>query len=742
MESTIKVVIWNSFLVNAVASNISPDHPQEVDLAQYLQRAYEALDTDQEKIEEEGFFQLPKNVASDWLFLRHTTDDADLQKLLGLFTIPQPHLYLTKQVPQNEQSFFERLLTMEATVEFLGSTRSLNQSRLQGYLQEATKLLQMYDSITHHKVDMLEFAQHIPNSVVIPLMTELTARGANGKGQANNEALARFTGLKKVSLDLFDYAVAPLPSALFELSGLQELRLPHNGLSELPPGLAQLKKLRLLHLGANRLKKLPEVIGKLSHLENLYLNDNQIDDLPPWFVQLSKLIFLSLSHNAFTEFPEITLAQKELLVVYLDNNQITQIPARIADSNTNYYLQDNLLDKLPPELEVALRNHKIKIAGNPLRKLSSAWIPFLRLYLVIFLSNSSETGLTSLFCWMHFHEQKEIRKMARDKLQELLAPELFEEMKGDWRYRKNPDSEKVLKFCLKYYHRFSLHWSLLKVWLEGLMKKPLASIYSFQTPFYALPEDLFTLSALQKLDTLILYDALLDTMPTSITQLAHLKYVSIGNSHNEAIFDLLPQLKLRTLSLVNNHLQMIPEVIGQMHTLKQLSIRKYIIKGGIELLTQLPKLEVLDLRENHLTHVPETIIEIPYLKELDLSQNRLGEDDLEQGYTLPLRIGFMDHLVKLDLSYNQLTKIPPGIGLLEKLEEIRLDSNQFQELPIEVCEIETLEVIYINNNHLTCLPKDIQELTRLKQIHLRDNPISSQERIRITQLLPNTKVFF
>ena len=165
MESTIKAVTWNSFLINAVTSNISPDRPQEVDLAQHFQRAYEALDTDQEKMEEEGFFQLPTDVATDWLFLRHTTDDMDLQKLLGLFTIPQPNLYLTKQVPQNEQSFFERLLTLEATVAFLGSTRSLNQDRLQAYLREAIKLLQMYDSITYHKVDMLEFAHHIPHSV-------------------------------------------------------------------------------------------------------------------------------------------------------------------------------------------------------------------------------------------------------------------------------------------------------------------------------------------------------------------------------------------------------------------------------------------------------------------------------------------------------------------------------------------------------------------------------------------------
>ncbi|OJJ23931.1 hypothetical protein BKI52_06160 [marine bacterium AO1-C] len=748
MEQKIDATTWDAHLLKILAENLDDDDytrpPLENSILQYLEHILAIVQQEltREEIKDKGFFSLSENDAVYWLFLTHTIQNASIRETLERLTIPYPSLYLTSVIKQADRSFFERLLAAEVNAEMFYETRPFNKKLFQLLVSKSFEFLQANESITDRNVTLLHFSKRIPNSVLVSKVTQLMERGANGRGQADGEALSRFTGLKTLWIDLFDYSTTPLPNTLFDLPCLRNLHLDKNKLTALPPDIAHLQTLSRLNLRENQLTRLPDEIGELKALDSLDLERNQLTELPATFLNLENLTNIKLDYNAFTEIPTLLFQHEKLLVVNLTNNKITHIPAHIEETNTSYYLAGNLIDELPEEFKEERFIYNVKVLGNPLRNLSPEFVPFIK-------SQVENTGkylykeeLTGLFCWMNFHENKNVRKIARDKLEEVLEPKMFDRIKIDWRYRKNPDSEKVLMFCLKYHHPLKLHWPLLQTWLEGLMQKSIASIYSFTEPLYELPEGLFNLKALQNLDVLTLYDAQLKTIPEDIVQLPRLSDLSLGNNVGLEIPDFLPQLKLKKLALVDNGLQAIPEVIGQMHTLKQLFLKGNQITLGFELLTQLPKLEELYLQENSLTQMPEILLDVPNLKVLSLDSNQLGVAKDKQEYAIPLRIGFMDNLVKLDLTNNHLKKLPPGIGLLEQLEEILLAYNQFDEFPIELCEVETLRSIFFSNNNISRLPEDMKYLTQLEFIDLRGNPLPKQELQKLVQLLPNIRIRF
>ena len=746
MEQKIDEKTWDAHLLQIVAENIEDDYytrpPLEHSISQHLEHVLALLQQtlDKEEVEAKGFFSLSENDATHWLFLVHTIQNASIRETLEKLTIPSPRLYLTNVIKQADRSFFERLLAAEANAEILYTSRPLNQERWQLLIIKSFKLLHAQESISKRNVSLLNFSKNIPNSVIIPKLTKLISRGVDDKEQIDSKILAQFVSLEYLWLDLFNYSETPLPQSLFKLDHLREVHLDKNMLRVLPPDISRLQKVVRLSLRENHLTKLPDEIGNMKALDSLDLEKNQLTTLPETFAQLENLTYLKLNYNAFTEIPAVIIPHDKLLVADLTNNQITHIPPHIAGNGTSYYLQGNLIDDLPKEFEAGGQVHTVLILGNPLRNLSPNLVPFLKSQVKNSGKHLSKEELTGLFCWMNFHENKEVRKIARDKLQEVVETQTFNQIKANWRYRKNPDSEKVLLFCLQYYHPLKLHWPLLKTWLESLMKKPPTSFGNFQTSFYKLPEDLFTLSTLQNLDDFSVASAQLKHIPAGITQLPKLASLSIGNNPLETLSDFLPQLKLKRLSLVNSHLQAIPEEIGQMQTLKQLQLNNNDLKNGFELLAQLPNLEVLYLQWNKLVQMPEVLVDVPNLQELYLNYNQLGKEHSQEGYSLPLRIGFMDNLLKLSLANNHLRKLPPGVGLLEKLESIFLDYNQFDEFPVELCEIETLRTICFRNNNISHIPEDIRYLVHLEYLDLRENPLPKEEQQKLSKLLPHSHI--
>jgi len=67
-------------------------------------------------------------------------------------------------------------------------------------------------------------------------------------------------------------------SVLSKISGLNELHVENDGLSEIPQGISQLKSIEYLFLIGNSIREIPSEVGKMKKLKLLDISENP---LPP-----------------------------------------------------------------------------------------------------------------------------------------------------------------------------------------------------------------------------------------------------------------------------------------------------------------------------------------------------------------------------------------------------------------------------------------------------------------------------
>ncbi|HWT83929.1 MAG TPA: leucine-rich repeat domain-containing protein, partial [Candidatus Methylomirabilis sp.] len=179
--------------------------------------------------------------------------------------------------------------------------------------------------------------------------------------------IAQITKLKQLRLS--GNKITTLPEEIGQLVNLQELIVGNNRLATLPPGIGQLTSLRTLILGENELTTLPPEIGQLVNLQELRLNSNQLATLPPEIGQLTSLQRLDLGGNRLTTLPPEIAQLTSLRTLILDKNGLTALPPEIIQlvNLEEVTLQNNQLTTLPPEIADRLDAGLIlKLNGNPL----------------------------------------------------------------------------------------------------------------------------------------------------------------------------------------------------------------------------------------------------------------------------------------------------------------------------------------------------------------------------------------
>ncbi|KAJ8417695.1 hypothetical protein AAFF_G00225380 [Aldrovandia affinis] len=104
------------------------------------------------------------------------------------------------------------------------------------------------------------------------------------------------------------------------------------------------------------------------------------------------------------------------------------------------------------------------------------------------------------------------------------------------------------------------------------------------------------------------------------------------------------------------------------------------------------------------------------IRELNLSCNEFSE--------FPGEIGELQHLEKLYLNQNCISKIPDGIfSRLEKLEFLKLSTNRLATLPSDLGNCKRLQYLNLSNNCLRDL-KALEGLSSLKELYVKSNNLT------------------
>jgi Leucine-rich repeat (LRR) protein len=92
---------------------------------------------------------------------------------------------------------------------------------------------------------------------------------------------------------------------------------------------------------------------------------------------------------------------------------------------------------------------------------------------------------------------------------------------------------------------------------------------------------------------------------------------------------------------------------------------------------------------------------------------------------LPLEIGNLDSLKRLDLFGNELESLPSEIGNLKALEYLDVDGNKLTSLPVEIGGMESLKTLWLARNELESLPESIGNLSSLERLFVQENKLTS-----------------
>ncbi|XP_023600839.1 protein flightless-1 homolog isoform X4 [Myotis lucifugus] len=212
----------------------------------------------------------------------------------------------------------------------------------------------------------------------------------------------------------------------------------------------------------------------------------------------------------------------------------------------------------------------------------------------------------------------------------------------------------------------------------------------------------------------------IDTIPNQLfINLTDLLYLDLSENRLES---LPPQMRrlvhLQTLVLNGNPLQHAQlRQLPALTALQTLHLRNtQRTQGNLPTsLEGLSNLTDVDLSCNDLTRVPECLYTLSSLRRLNLSSNQIAE--------LSLCIDQWVHVETLNLSRNQLTSLPSAICKLTKLKKLYLNSNHldFDGLPSGIGKLASLEEFMAANNNLELIPESLCRCTKLRKLVLNKN---------------------
>jgi Leucine-rich repeat (LRR) protein len=90
-------------------------------------------------------------------------------------------------------------------------------------------------------------------------------------------------------------------------------------------------------------------------------------------------------------------------------------------------------------------------------------------------------------------------------------------------------------------------------------------------------------------------------------------------------------------------------------------------------------------------------------------------------YQDPRVDGLRKEITKVNLTYAELSQLPPEIFGLENMEELSLEGNKLKDLPTGLGSMSKLTMVNLSGNRLKKIPSDLAELKNLQELDLSGN---------------------
>ena len=128
------------------------------------------------------------------------------------------------------------------------------------------------------------------------------------------------------------------------------------------------------------------------------------------------------------------------------------------------------------------------------------------------------------------------------------------------------------------------------------------------------------------------------------------------------------------------------------------------------------ELEFINLSKNEIERLPLSLGKLKKLKYFDCSENMLQDLDF-------MDMGCLESLEDLVLYTNQIRKVPTSIGKCPKLLRLEINNNEVTTLPREIGNCVQLEELVCHSNRLLIIPQTINRLERLVNLDFNKNNI-------------------
>ncbi|XP_048465259.1 protein flightless-1 homolog isoform X1 [Rhincodon typus] len=257
-----------------------------------------------------------------------------------------------------------------------------------------------------------------------------------------------------------------------------------------------------------------------------------------------------------------------------------------------------------------------------------------------------------------------------------------------------------------------------------------------------LPEEL---ASLHKLEHLSVSHNSLTTLHGELSSLPCLRAIvaRANNLKNSGVPDDIFQLDdLSVLDLSYNQLTEIPRELENAKNMLVLNLSHNGVDNiPNQLFINLTDLLYLDLSDNNLESLPPQMRRLVHLHTLILNNNPLMHAQLRQlpamtalqtlhlrntqrtQNNLPTSLEGLSNLKDVDLSCNDLSRVPECLYTLSSLRRLNLSTNQISELSLCIDQWTQLETLNLSRNQLTSLPSAICKLIKLKKLYLNSNKL-------------------